>query len=71
MYFERKWGFEVMGRKANRLSFGGGYTRRDGRKYLLFNLRMWVPYFPFRDLPWRFDDLQYIWIDLEEEDIAW
>lgn len=30
---------------------------------------MWVPYFPFSDLPWRFDNFKHIWIDLEEEDV--
>jgi hypothetical protein len=32
-------------------------------------MRLWVPWFPLKALPWRFDDFKYIWIDIEEEDV--
>lgn len=70
MYFSKEWGHEIMGRKSNRISLGGGYTKRGKRRYLLLSLRMWVPYFSFSDLPWRFDDFKYIWIYLEEKDVG-
>ena len=71
MYFRKEWG-KGMGLKSF-VSFGSESSRKVGgkkryRKMLM--LRVWLPWFPLRALPWRFDEFKYIWVDLEEEDIV-
>jgi hypothetical protein len=69
MYFHKKWG-KGMGLQ-NFVTFGSSSYRRKEwpRHRRMFMMRLWVPWFPFKALPWRFDDFKYIWIDIEEEDV--